>query len=143
MLVGFARINPADGLWHIYNRPFDTSHFSDPHITDVDYLEANVTRAVYDADESALIVTLTSGPVKSEVTSFTVRNLDPKKSYTLLKDGKSLGHIGRTGQLPPGTKWQADGSLSITTSLQTEQSFVLKASSLPEQSASQVSEQVH
>lgn len=129
VLVGFARINPADGLWHIYNRPFDTSHFSDPHITDVDYLEANVTQAVYDADENALIVTLTPGPVESEVTSFTVRQLDAKKSYVLLKDGKSLGSIGGSDQLPAGAEWQDDGSLRITTSLQKPHSFILKASS--------------
>ena len=130
VLIGFARINPADGLWQIYNRPFDQSHFADPHITDVEHLEASVTRAVYDARKDALIVTLAPGPVKSEATSFTVRQLDPQKSYTLIKDGKSLGEISASkGSTPPRTEWRSDGSLRITTGLDEPHSFVLKATS--------------
>ncbi len=130
VLVGFARINPADGLWQIYNRPFDKSHFADPHITDVEYLEANVIQAVYDAEQDALIVTLTPGPVDSEATSFTVRQLDPDKSYTLIRDGRSLGEIsGRKRSAPPGGEWQPDGSLRITTELDAPRSYVLQAAS--------------
>ena len=128
VLVGFARINPADGLWHIYNEPFNQSHFAEPHITDVEYLEASVTRAVYDAEKDALIVTLAPGPVKSETTSFTVRQLDSKKHYTLVRDGKSLGRISASrGSTLPGTEWLIDGSLRITTELDEPHSFVLKA----------------
>ncbi|HJN50256.1 MAG TPA: hypothetical protein QF924_07250 [Pseudomonadales bacterium] len=128
VLIGFARINPADGLWQIYNKPFDKSHFADPYITDVEYLEASVTQAVYDAEKDALIVTLAPGPVKSEATSFTVRQMDPKKRYTLIKDGKSLGEISASRESPPpGTEWRPDGSLRITTDLGEPHSFVLKA----------------
>ena len=130
VLIGFARINPADGLWQIYNRPFDKSHFADPHITDVEYLEASVTQAVYDAKKGALIVTLAPGPVKSESTSFAVRRLDPNKRYALIKDGESLGELSASkGSTPPGTQWRSDGSLRITTGLNEPHSFVLKATS--------------
>ena len=128
VLIGFARINPADGLWQIYNKPFDKSHFADPHITDVEYLEASVTQAVYDAEKDALIVTLAPGPVKSEATSFNVRQLDSAKTYSLIKDGQLLGEINKNkGVALPEAEWQTDGSLRITTGLGEPHSFVLKA----------------
>ena len=127
VLVGFAQINPKDGLWQLYNRPWDDTHFSQPYITNVEYLEASVTQAVYDGKKDALIVTLAPGPVASESTSFTIRQLDPEKTYTLIKDGKSLGIISQEGQLPSGTQWQDDGSLLITTVLREQNSFVIKA----------------
>lgn len=127
VLIGFSRINPADGLWHIYNRPFESSHFASPHITDVDYLEASVTQAVFDSKKDALIVTLVPGPVASSNVSFTVRQLESAKTYELIKDGKSLGNISAEGQLPSGIRWQEDGSLLITTALREQSSFIIKA----------------
>ena len=128
VLVGFARINPKDGLWEIYNRPWEKSHFAEPYITDVEYLEANVTQAVYDPEKEALIVTLTPGPVKSESTSFTVRQLDPTKTYSLIKDGEGVGEVNQSsGTTPPGADWQEDGSLRIVTGLSSPHSFVLQA----------------
>ena len=135
VLVGFARINPKDGLWEIYNRPWEKAHFEEPYITDVEYLEANVTQAVYDRDKDALIVTLTPGPVASESTSFTVRQLDPAKTYSLIKDGKLLGEVNQgRGTAPAGIEWQPDGSLRVGTDLTQAHSFVLK--SLPSTLAS-------
>jgi hypothetical protein len=128
VLVGFARINPKDGLWQIYNRPWDDTHYSKPYITDVEYLQASVTQAVYDPAEDALIVTLVPGPVPSMSTSFTVHQLDRNKSYNLIKDGEVLGEVNaQRGLAIPDTQWQADGSLVISTGLTQSQSFVLKA----------------
>jgi hypothetical protein len=130
VLIGFARINRKDGLWQIYNHPWDVSHFAEPFITDVEYLEASVTQAVYDAEKDALIVTLAPGPVKSEATSFTVRQLDPVKTYVLIKDGQPLGEIRKSDHTQaPGAEWQADGSMRITTALHGQHSFVLEARS--------------
>ena len=128
VLVGFASINPTDGLWKIYNQPRGKSHFAEPFITDVEYLEASVTQAVYDGDKDALIVTLVPGPVESEATSFTVRQLDPEKTYALVRDGQVLGEVNKKTSLAlPSTKWQADGSLVTSTRLTEPQSFILKA----------------
>ncbi len=128
VLVGFARINPKDGLWQIYNHPWKKSHFAEPFITDVEYLEASVTQAVYDPEKDALIVSLAPGPVKSEATSFTVRQLDPAKTYSLIRDGQALGEVSQKGGAElPDAEWQGDGSLRITTSLDGLRSFVLQA----------------
>ena len=132
VLIGFTRINPKDGLWKIYNKPWDESRFAEPFISDVEYLEASVTQAVYDAEKDALIVTLAPGPVKSEATSFTVRQLDPDKSYALVKDGQALGEVNaKTALALPSAQWQADGSLLINTELTEPQSFILKATAGP------------
>ena len=128
VLVSFARINPKDGLWEIYNRPWEKSHFAGPFISDVDYLEAcSVTQAVFDSAKEALIVTLIAGPVESSTVSFTVRQLETAKTYELIKDEKSLGNISKKDPLPPGTLWQGDGSLLITTALREQNSFIIKA----------------
>ncbi len=130
VLIGFARVNPKDGLWKIYNRPWDTAHFAEPFVSDVEFLEANVRQAVFDAKKDALIVTLAPGPVNSKTTSFTVRQLDPIKTYLLIKDGQTLGEIRRSDHTQaPGAEWQADDSLQITTELNGPHSFVLEAKS--------------
>ena len=131
VLVGFARINPKDGLWKIYNQPWESSHFTQPYISDVDYLEASVTQAVYDDQSDALIVTLVPGPVANNKTTFTVHQLDPAKTYSLVRNGKVLGDInGQTGLALPNAAWQSDGSLLVSTDLESPQSFVLMATSV-------------
>jgi hypothetical protein len=68
--------------------------------------------------------------VKSEATSFTVRQLDPMKTYVLIKDGQPLGEIRKSDHTKaPGAEWQADGSVRITTALDGPHSFVLEARS--------------
>ena len=104
------------------------SHYAQPYITNVEYLEASVTQAIYDREEDALIVTLVPGPVASTSTSFTVHQLDRNKSYKLIKDGQVLGEVNaQMGLAIPDTQWQADGSLVISTGLAQSQSFILKA----------------
>ena len=66
--------------------------------------------------------------MESEATSFTVRQLDPEKTYALVRDGQVLGEVNKKTSLAlPSTKWQADGSLVISTRLTEPQSFILKA----------------
>jgi hypothetical protein len=44
VLLGYARLNVPDGLWGLYNQPWDTSHFSQPALTTVDR-DVDVSRA--------------------------------------------------------------------------------------------------
>lgn len=134
VLVGFARINPKNGLWSIYNRTWDKDHFSEPYVTGVDFLAANVNQAVYDNSRHALVVGLTPGPIKSDNTSFFVHQLDPEMTYSVTRDGQPIGHVQMKDKTSvPGAEWQADNSLKISTSLQRPHSFVLQG--LPERMA--------
>ncbi|CDO86170.1 hypothetical protein AWC29_29435 [Mycobacterium triplex] len=56
-LLGYARLNVEDGMWGLYNRPWDRSHFSEPLIvgrTD----NVDITRAVFDRESRALNFTV-------------------------------------------------------------------------------------
>jgi hypothetical protein len=44
VLLGYARLNVADGLWGLYNQPFDPAHFTEPALRDVDR-DVEVSRA--------------------------------------------------------------------------------------------------
>ena len=134
VLVGFASINPKDGLWKIYNRPWDEAHFSEPFIGEVDFRKANVSRARFDARRNLLVVTLTPGPAQEPEqegaleASFSVHQLDPRTDYQFSKDGKVLGSVNlRDRTTVPGSVWQSDDSLKVMTSLEAPHSFVLEA----------------
>jgi len=127
VLVGFARVNPKDGIWALYNRPWDESHFAQPFISDVDYLEANVNQAVFDAANDALLVGLVPGPIKSDAVTFRVHQLDAAKSYSVFKDGQLLGEVQRGRADVDAAKWQPDGTLKITTDLREPHSFAIVA----------------
>ncbi|MDD5728852.1 MAG: hypothetical protein PHV59_09830 [Victivallales bacterium] len=87
-LFGMARALPKNGLWKMYNEPFDKQHFSEPAITDVDMKTVVLRRAVYDRSQKALIVS-TSGNRNSGEAGFRIVNLDPEKNY-LLTDNKNM-----------------------------------------------------
>lgn len=36
VLLGYARLNVPDGMWSLYNRPWDTAHFAEPTLAEVD-----------------------------------------------------------------------------------------------------------
>jgi len=128
VLVAMTRLNPGDGLWTLYNEPREEKHFAEPFVSDVEYIEANVTQAIYDRDKAALIVTLAPGPVASDSTTFTVNQLDPSISYTIHKDGAQMGvvHSG-SGSGVAGVTWNANGALTISTELDGVHSFVVAA----------------
>jgi hypothetical protein len=55
VLLGYARLNVPDGLWTLYNRPLDRSHFEAPTLTSV-ARDVDVRRA--EVVDGALTVTL-------------------------------------------------------------------------------------
>jgi hypothetical protein len=55
VLLGYARLNVPDGLWTLYNRPLDRSHFEAPALTSV-ARDVDVRRA--EVVDGALTVTL-------------------------------------------------------------------------------------
>ena len=128
VLVAMTRLNPGDGLWTLYNQPREEPYFSDPFVSGVEYIEANVTQAIWDREKSALIVTLTPGPVAAENTTFTVNQLDPSMSYSVSRDGERLGVVsGGSDSSVANAAWNVDGTLTISTELDAAHSFVVAA----------------
>jgi hypothetical protein len=91
-LVAIARSLPKSGLWTMHNKPFDAEHFSEPAITGVDLKKTHLRRAIYDRENKALIVS-TMPSKHPEKGGFTIVNLDPGKTYTLIMDGKKTSDV--------------------------------------------------
>lgn len=74
--------------------------------------------------------TIKPGPMRVQTTRFAVTNLDPGKSYVLVKDGTTLGTIVRTAGAKPvaGVTVRNDGQLQIESDLDRAHSFVLVGS---------------
>ncbi len=47
VLLGYARLNVRDGLWHLYNEPWDDTHFAEPALLRV-APDVDVSKAVFD-----------------------------------------------------------------------------------------------
>jgi len=49
VLLGYARLNRPDGLWHLYNEPWEPVHFAEPAIVAVGS-DIDVSRAVFEPE---------------------------------------------------------------------------------------------
>lgn len=128
-LIGLARINVRDGLYDLFNKPFDDDHFRQPYISGIATGGPQVARARFDDKAKALIVTLRPGR-EAGAGAWTVNNLTPGGSYGLWRDGVRLASL-RKGKLlsdaavPSGALVAKDGSLRVDLPVTSETSFVL------------------
>lgn len=80
--LALARALPKDGLYLMYNQPFDSLHFTEPQINNVDISKVILKRAIYDRGKKALVVS--TSPNKTGVeTAFKVIKLNPAKTYNI------------------------------------------------------------
>jgi hypothetical protein len=93
VLIGIARANPEDGLWKMHNQPFDNAHFQEPVVEGVDFPKVLLSRAIYDRDKQALVITAVPGAKKGGKTSLKINRLSPAKSYAVYLDGEQKGTI--------------------------------------------------
>lgn len=54
-LLSYARLNVADGMWTLYNKPWDRSHFREPLVVDLSE-SVDLTRAEFDRTARQLIM---------------------------------------------------------------------------------------
>lgn len=128
VLIALARLNQGGGFYKLYNEPWGEEQYRQPYISDVDTLTTGVSQAFYDEKKDALIVTLSSGPIAAKQVQFAVRQLDPAKTYAVIKDGKAVGHLDRT--VPnhnASMKWREDGSVLISTDIAAAHTFVFSS----------------
>jgi hypothetical protein len=57
VLLGYARLNVPDGLWRLYNEPWDRTHFTEPALTAV-ALDIDVSQAFFDRVRRTLTFTI-------------------------------------------------------------------------------------
>jgi hypothetical protein len=92
-LIAMARATPEGGLYTMHNQPLDDAHFKEPMVTNVDFPNVLLRRAIYDREKKALIVTTAPGMKNTGTTTLTIVNLDPSISYRLTVDGKETQNI--------------------------------------------------
>jgi len=123
-LLPIARLDRGGGLRDLYTNQWGDKQYKQPYISDVDTLAAGVSQAFYDERKDALVITLIPGPIKTKEVSFVVRQLEPGKSYTVIKDGQTIGQLSLK-QHPASTIWQDDGTVKVLTSINAPHTFVL------------------
>jgi hypothetical protein len=129
-LLALARINVPNGLATTLSKPFDQAHFEEPYVDRIDYPNVLVRQAVYDADESALIIRLTRGEGRGR-TTFRVNRLDAGRDWEILANDSTVGWL-RTGtvQAKPGApvalRLSEDGALEISLDLNGEARILVK-----------------
>jgi len=89
-LIAMARALPKEGLSTMHNSPFDNKHFRNPYLSDIDFPNVLLKRAIYDEKNDALIVTTLPGKSKTGTTRMKINQLDQNKNYVLTIDGKNI-----------------------------------------------------
>ncbi len=113
-LLACARAMSENGFHRMHNRPFDDAHFKEPKVTNVDFPNVLLRRAIYDRDRKALIVTTGPGAAGQADTSLKIERLDPSATYLLTIDGKQLETV------------QGREAIDITVSLDRGHDIVLR-----------------
>ncbi len=83
--LALARALPKDGMHLMYTKPFDSTYFKEPKITNVDIAKLALKRAIYDRDKKSLIVSTFSEKTGGS-SSFNIINLNPSENYDLFID---------------------------------------------------------
>lgn len=94
-LLAMARLTPKDGLYNIFNKPFDAQHFADPFVSGIAFPQIQVARAVYDSKAGALVVTLRPGATaeKGVTSTWKFNNLGADQAWQLWRDGEKIASI--------------------------------------------------
>src|SRR5450830_1264603 len=97
-LIAYARLNVPNGLMHLYNQPWEQSHFLKPALIDMNP-RLDVMRAVYQ-DSEELLLTLRGRKAAELVdTTLTIGNVPPNRKWSLSRDGVLLAHSGDVARI--------------------------------------------
>jgi hypothetical protein len=94
VLLGYARLNISDGLWHLYNEPLGEEFFGVPSLTRVGE-DVELYRAFY--EEPVLTFTAEALPVANARVSVEIERLPSARSWILRCDGVEIARGRGTG----------------------------------------------
>lgn len=101
VLLGYARLNIPDGLWGLYNQPWDQKRFTEPALTAVDR-DIDVSQA--EVMDGALHTRLRRAPGLPGDGTVTVSRVAGRGRWTVSADGRPIAHIDSTTVTPePGS----------------------------------------
>jgi hypothetical protein len=88
-LLAYARLNVADGLWGLYNRPWDRTHFEQPALTEV-AANVEVSRAWFDVETQSLVFTVRCSSDRSGDATIIIGNTEKRGSWTLFCEDRAI-----------------------------------------------------
>ena len=114
----------ADGIWRLYNEPWDDAHFAEPTVEGIDFPAVLVRRAAFDARAGRLTLVVELGAGAMGETRFRVEQLDRAKPWRVVRNGDDLGAAGADGS---SSRWIGETTLEISTALGAETRFEIEA----------------
>ncbi len=132
-LLAFARLNPGDGLWNLYNQ-LAASYVREagPELVNVRYPEVLVTQAYFDSKQGRLAIALQPGTGYRGSTKFNVANLRADASYAITIDGSKAATLkkGALTKLPKElgkARWdRASGMLEMELQLNARRAIAIQ-----------------
>jgi hypothetical protein len=110
VLLGYARLNIPDGLWHLYNEPWEPTHFEEPAIVGVGS-DIDVSRAVFDSKADRLnFAVVRRRDLRGDGTVRIGKAL-ARGPWSLVCDGAEIAHGSATDvQIAGSDRVESDGT---------------------------------
>ena len=86
VLLAYGRLNVPDGLWKLYNEPWDAAHFTEPALTVVAD-DVTVSQARYTPASGVLIFRVQRGRDRTGDGKIVIANVVDREHWTLKEDG--------------------------------------------------------
>ncbi|MDQ0745831.1 hypothetical protein QF034_000062 [Streptomyces africanus] len=114
-MLGYAWLNVSDGLWALYNKPWQADNFAEPRLTGMEGA-LDVRRAFYDRDSRTLLLGLRSREAAGVDARLHVTGVPGGRDWTLYRDGAAI----RTGTA------DTEGTLRIALPVEGETTLALR-----------------
>ena len=88
-LIAYARLNVANGLRTLYEKPWDTRHFEQPAVRAISP-GFDLTRACFDADARALALTIAPRKPGLQSVALTIDRAEAHRACLVLRDGEPV-----------------------------------------------------
>ena len=125
-LLAYARLNVPDGLWALYNKPWNRSHFDEPALVDISS-NVDVLRAAFDAGRNRLVFTLRRRTDRSGEVVVLISNAWRRGSWVLTRDEQTLATGDeRTVLTRTADVWREEEHLRFATSDEGASTFILQ-----------------
>jgi hypothetical protein len=91
VLLGYARLNVPDGLWRLYNKPWDRSRLTQPVISAVAQ-DIDIGRAFFDSKTDELNFAVSRLEEVCGDGTVRIDNAAQRGPWTLISQGSEVGH---------------------------------------------------
>jgi hypothetical protein len=116
-LIAYARLNVANGLRTLYEKPWDASHFEQPVVSAISP-GFDLLRARFDGEAQALALTISPRKPGLQSLALTIGRVDARRRCLVLRDGVAADREG------VGMRVE-DGRMTLTLDLDRSTDLVL------------------